>query len=67
MVKAWCTAYSLISLYQPITTNYTIMNLIDLERLPIVCIEVAVLNGGQALRSMMRVRNGTRPTLFIDI
>ena len=55
-VKAWCTAYSLISLYQLITTNYMIMNLIDLKRPPIVCIEAAVRNGGQALRSIMRVR-----------
>ena len=49
-------AYGLISLYQPITTNYMIMNIIDLERPPIVCIEVAVHNGGQALRSIVRVR-----------
>ena len=56
LVKAWCTAYSLISLYQPITTNYMIMNIIDLERPPIVCIEAAVCNGGQALRLIVRVR-----------
>ena len=42
--------------YQPITTDYKIMNIIDLERPPIVYIEAAVRNGGQALRSIVRVQ-----------
>ena len=56
-----------ISLYQPITTNYTIVNLIDLKWLSLVCIEAAMLNGGQALRSMMWYENGTRSRLIVDI
>ena len=47
---------SLINLYQPITTNYMIMNIIDLERPPIVCIEAAMRNGSQALRLIVWVR-----------